>query len=98
MGKSVSKEEVVIAQNAGGSNSADITQFMAHASTTSILLLMIVTLFICGGACYVLLMLYKKCHGHLMRQEILRHSLRRVAPRVRGAQDTAEVAYKAGDV
>lgn len=77
MGKTQSKEEVIIAQTAsGGNNSADVEQIKYHASTTNVVLLVILTLLLLGFL-YLVFKIYKNCHTKWMANEINRHALRR---------------------
>lgn len=76
MGKTQSKEETVIVQNAAGSNEAGIEQFRFHLTTTNVLLSIIVLL-ICLGFLFCVYRVYKRCHTKWITSEISRNNLRR---------------------
>lgn len=77
MGKTQSKDETIIVQNAaGGDNHSDLEQFKFHLSTTNILLSVIV-LAIGVGALYGVYRTYKRCHMKWITSEITKNTLRR---------------------
>lgn len=77
MGSNQTKEELVVAQTAsGGSNGSGVEQLKVHASTTNIILLLILTLLFLG-LLYLMYRIYKNCHVKWMTNEINRHALRR---------------------
>lgn len=81
MGKSQSKEEIVIAQNAaGGVNAADVAQLHQNQSTTN-LILGVILLILIFGVLFGVYKLYKRCHVNWMRGEIARNAFRRSGPR-----------------
>lgn len=75
MGKTLSKEETVIVQNAaGGSNNASLEELRLHLSAISVLVIIILLLMITGAA-YLLFRIYKKCHVRWINQELCRSSM-----------------------
>lgn len=77
MGKTQSKEEIIIAQNAaGGSNTSSIEEIKMQISTTNIILGIIVIMFLLVG-CFFVLKIYKNCHTQLIRRELNSGYLRR---------------------
>lgn len=81
MGKTQSREEIVIAQNAaGGVNAADVAQLHQNQSVTNLILgvMLIILIF---GVLFGLYKLYRRCHVSWMRAEIARNAFRRSGPR-----------------
>lgn len=81
MGTTNSKEEIIVPQNAaGGNNIADIRQLAVHASTTNIILI-VVLLITSLAFLYGVYKIYKNCHQQWITNEIrndrLRYSIRR---------------------
>lgn len=77
MGKTQSKEEIVIAQNAsGGNNSAHAEQLNYHLTTVNILLIIIVV-FIALVVFYYIYRQYKKCHVQWIGREFEERATRR---------------------
>lgn len=83
MGKTYSKEEVIIAQNAAGSgsNTANLEQLHTHMSYNNLLMTIFLTIillviFIVSGK--ALYNAYKKCHQNWTRAEISRDAMKRI--------------------
>uniref|UniRef100_A0A2A4IZH6 Uncharacterized protein n=1 Tax=Heliothis virescens TaxID=7102 RepID=A0A2A4IZH6_HELVI len=99
MGTTNTKEEVIVPQNAaGGNNSADIRQLAVHASSTNIILLVLL-LMISLAFLYGIFTLYRRCHRQWMADEIRRDRLRfslwrRRADRERDLRDQPEDAIQ----
>lgn len=76
MGTTNTKEEVIVPQNAaGGSNVADIRQLAVHASTTNIILI-VVLLLVSLAFLYGVFRIYKNCHNQWIENGIRRDRLR----------------------
>lgn len=76
MGTTNTKEEILVPQNAaGGSNIADIRQLTVHASTTNILLI-VVLLIISLASLYGVYQIYRNCHQQWITNEIRNDRLR----------------------
>lgn len=79
MGKSQSKEDTIIVQNAvgDGNNAAKVQDFVEHISTNNILMMIIVVVLLCGVA-VIVYKHYKRCHMDWIRREaneiVLRHT------------------------
>lgn len=87
MGKTQSKEEIIIAQNAaGGVNSADIDLIHKNLSGHNTLLTIIVVLLVLAVVAGLYIM-YKKCHIQWVRQELARSAFRRSGARRPGRAD-----------
>lgn len=77
MGKTQSKEEIIIAQNAaGGSNSASVEEIKVNLTTMNLILMIIMIMLLLGG-CFFLAKLYKSCHSSMIRRELNNGYLRR---------------------
>lgn len=87
MGTTKSKEEVIIAQNAAGSNSANVDQVTYHLNVINIILsvlLLVITLVFLYGVYRV----YSRCHKKWINNEINRRDLRLSSWRRREARRT----------
>ncbi|KAG7311391.1 hypothetical protein JYU34_002433 [Plutella xylostella] len=89
MGKPQSKEEIIIAQNAAGSNASSLEEIKTHLSTTNVILTAMIIMFLFAG-CLFMAKLYKSCHTKWIRRELNSGHLRRSVYRRRGNPDHKE--------
>lgn len=75
MGSTKSKEEVIIAQNAAGSNSASVDQLTFHLNAMNIILTVLL-LIVSLAFVYCIYRVYRRCHKKWMNNEINRRDLR----------------------
>ena len=75
MGSTKSKEEVIIAQNAAGSNSANVDQITFHLTAINVALTILV-LIVSLAFVYGIYRIYRRCHTKWIHNEINRRELR----------------------